>query len=139
MVSGKPNVVSPRVRLPRSAWASGGMADAHGSGPCVRKDVGVQLPPRPLDRGFARTLAREGSAELACEAVRGVLSVGAPCRGSGALSAVCVGVVARGGVQDGGEGLGRSRGVAAWIAEANRFCRHLNYATRITLLSIPSS
>ena len=24
------------------------MADAHGSGPCVRKDVGVQLPPRPL-------------------------------------------------------------------------------------------
>ena len=23
--------------------------------------------------------------------------------------------------------------------EANRFCRHLNYATRITLLSIPSS
>ena len=33
---------------PRSAaWASGGMADAHGSGPCVRKDVGVQLPPRP--------------------------------------------------------------------------------------------
>ena len=28
--------------------ASGGMADAHGSGPCVRKDVRVQLPPRPL-------------------------------------------------------------------------------------------
>ncbi len=32
------------------------MADAHGSGPCVRKDVGVQLPPRPLltsaSRGF---------------------------------------------------------------------------------------
>ena len=25
------------------------MADAHGSGPCVRKDVGVQLPPSPLD------------------------------------------------------------------------------------------
>jgi hypothetical protein len=24
------------------------MADAHGSGPCVRKDVGVQLPPCPL-------------------------------------------------------------------------------------------
>ena len=24
------------------------MADAHGSGPCVRKDVGVQLPPRAL-------------------------------------------------------------------------------------------
>jgi hypothetical protein len=31
------------------------MADAHGSGPCVRKDVRVQLPPRPLEshvRGF---------------------------------------------------------------------------------------
>src|SRR5690349_2774108 len=27
----------------------GGMADAHGSGPCVRKDVGVQLPPSPPD------------------------------------------------------------------------------------------
>src|SRR4051812_48831144 len=25
------------------------MADAHGSGPCVRKDVGGQLPPRPQD------------------------------------------------------------------------------------------
>src|SRR5262249_34964743 len=33
---------------PSVARASGGMADAHGSGPCVRKDVGVQLPPRPL-------------------------------------------------------------------------------------------
>src|SRR5213078_4353865 len=30
-----------------AARASGGMADAHGSGPCVRKDVGVQLPPCP--------------------------------------------------------------------------------------------
>ena len=27
------------------------MADAHGSGPCVRKDVGVQLPPSPLECG----------------------------------------------------------------------------------------
>jgi len=26
------------------------MADAHGSGPCVRKDVGVQLPPCPPQR-----------------------------------------------------------------------------------------
>src|SRR3712207_1455351 len=26
------------------------MADAHGSGPCVRKDVGVQLPPCPPAR-----------------------------------------------------------------------------------------
>src|SRR3954453_6215732 len=33
------------------ARASGGMADAHGSGPCVRKDVGVQLPPCPLISG----------------------------------------------------------------------------------------
>src|SRR6266567_1532132 len=32
----------------RALRASGGMADAHGSGPCVRKDVGVQLPPCPL-------------------------------------------------------------------------------------------
>ncbi len=31
----------------RTSRASGGMADAHGSGPCVRKDVGVQLPPCP--------------------------------------------------------------------------------------------
>src|SRR5260370_28274071 len=30
--------------LPR---AGGGTADAHGSGPCVRKDVRVQIPPRP--------------------------------------------------------------------------------------------
>src|SRR5262249_9201233 len=28
-------------------WGSGGMADAHGSGPCARKGVGVQLPPSP--------------------------------------------------------------------------------------------
>ena len=34
----------------RALGASGGMADAHGSGPCVRKDVRVQLPPRPLDQ-----------------------------------------------------------------------------------------
>src|SRR5664280_3794020 len=40
------------------------MADAHGSGPCVRKDVGVQLPPRPLawslqsQVGFTQVLAR---------------------------------------------------------------------------------
>jgi hypothetical protein len=27
--------------------AGGGTADAHGSGPCVRKDVRVQIPPRP--------------------------------------------------------------------------------------------
>lgn len=38
-------------KLPGKPRASGGMADAHGSGPCVRKDVRVQLPPRPLGRG----------------------------------------------------------------------------------------
>src|SRR5450631_1193006 len=37
-----------RVNLFRVTGASGEMADAHGSGPCVRKDVGVQLPPCPL-------------------------------------------------------------------------------------------
>src|SRR5690349_5051208 len=41
----------------RVAGASGGMADAHGSGPCVRKDVGVQLPPCPL-RTSARPAGR---------------------------------------------------------------------------------
>src|SRR5687767_3235136 len=36
------------------------MADAHGSGPCVRKDVGVQLPPcaREKGSGFAGPLSR---------------------------------------------------------------------------------
>ena len=44
-------------------WASGGMADAHGSGPCVRKDVGVQLPPRPHAPGDpCRRSARTGVA-----------------------------------------------------------------------------
>src|SRR5215475_4875309 len=32
-------------------------ADAHGSGPCVRKDVRVQIPPRPLYRWPAETRA----------------------------------------------------------------------------------
>src|SRR3954447_4311987 len=40
-----------RLLLSALARASGGMADAHGSGPCVRKDVGVQLPPCPLQSG----------------------------------------------------------------------------------------
>src|SRR5712691_2470433 len=39
--------------LPR---AGGGTADAHGSGPCVRKDVRVQIPPRPRV-GLAYSLA----------------------------------------------------------------------------------
>ena len=44
------------------ARASGGMADAHGSGPCVRKDVRVQLPPRPqfLLPPHLRTAGRSG-------------------------------------------------------------------------------
>src|SRR5258706_2043853 len=36
--------------VPRFARGSGGMADAHGSGPCVRKDVRVQLPCSPPAR-----------------------------------------------------------------------------------------
>src|SRR4051794_24547555 len=47
----------------RLARASGGMADAHGSGPCVRKDVGVQLPPCPLtpDWGIPQPFQVAGS------------------------------------------------------------------------------
>src|SRR6266536_4858816 len=58
-------------RMPRDrvTWGCGGMADAHGSGPCVRKDVGVQLPPSPrvpgcplsaesADRGHSSCLLR---------------------------------------------------------------------------------
>ncbi len=41
-----------------TARASGGMADAHGSGPCVRKDVGVQLPPCPRESSLARSEAK---------------------------------------------------------------------------------
>jgi hypothetical protein len=37
------------------------MADAHGSGPCVRKDVGVQLPPRPLHSRIYTQLCGLGS------------------------------------------------------------------------------
>lgn len=37
--------------LPKEQSASGGMADAHGSGPCTRKGVGVQVPPRAQDDG----------------------------------------------------------------------------------------
>ena len=31
----------------KNSGASGETADTHGSGPCVRKDVRVQIPPRP--------------------------------------------------------------------------------------------
>jgi hypothetical protein len=34
------------------------MADAHGSGPCVRKDVGVQVPPRPPSTNSVRADSR---------------------------------------------------------------------------------
>ncbi len=36
--------------------AGGGTADAHGSGPCVREDVRVQIPPRPRAAGQACSL-----------------------------------------------------------------------------------
>ena len=39
--------LSPAVSLPISTRASGGMADALASGASIRKDVGVQVPPRP--------------------------------------------------------------------------------------------
>ena len=54
----------PRLIMSSLARASGGMADAHGSGPCVRKDVGVQLPPCPpstTQRPRPRLAAGRGS------------------------------------------------------------------------------
>src|SRR6476620_7407045 len=48
VVGGGSGLRSSGDNLVGVARASGEMADAHGSGPCVRKDVGVQLPPRPL-------------------------------------------------------------------------------------------
>ena len=51
------------VRVARRA--SGGMADAHGSGPCVRKDVGVQLPPCPPSRPIGLRRGRNRYA-IAC-------------------------------------------------------------------------
>src|SRR3954453_13895244 len=48
-----------RLLMSSIARASGGMADAHGSGPCVRKDVGVQLPPCPPNpEGFPTSSGR---------------------------------------------------------------------------------
>src|SRR5262245_24990844 len=44
-------------------WGSGGMADAHGSGPCARKGVRVQLPPSP-----PQTVGRRGNAPTAASA-----------------------------------------------------------------------
>jgi hypothetical protein len=54
--------------LPR---AGGGTADAHGSGPCVRKDVRVQIPPRPRDSSRCSQALRASFPEI-----RGVLARG---------------------------------------------------------------
>jgi hypothetical protein len=64
---------APLLPLLLATRASGGMADAHGSGPCVRKDVGVQLPPRPprkacVDLGFCR---RAGTKRLCLRGITG--------------------------------------------------------------------
>lgn len=37
-----------------SLGVSGGTADAHGSGPCTRKGVGVQIPSRALVHSRAK-------------------------------------------------------------------------------------
>src|SRR5687767_11207830 len=61
------------------------MADAHGSGPCVRKDVGVQLPPRPHTHDPQRSVRsqlRSPRALRACRASR-LLT----CRGDGSTMA----------------------------------------------------
>src|SRR4051812_2064151 len=53
--------------------ASGGMADAHGSGPCVRKDVGVQLPPCPPEErapGSVPALALFGCSAVVATSAR---------------------------------------------------------------------
>src|SRR5690348_1734501 len=43
--------------------AGGGTADAHGSGPCVRKDVRVQIPPRPLISAYVFLIRRPDSGD----------------------------------------------------------------------------
>ena len=46
--TGWSNCPTPELRERHGAtWGSGGMADAHGSGPCARKGVRVQLPSSP--------------------------------------------------------------------------------------------
>lgn len=42
-----PTTMSRAAPASANARGSGGMADAHGSGPCARKGVRVQLPPSP--------------------------------------------------------------------------------------------
>ena len=68
-----------RVNLFRVAWASGEMADAHGSGPCPGNGVGVQLPPRPL---WLRQTTKAPQASTAA----GPSSCSGSCSGVGELS-----------------------------------------------------
>jgi hypothetical protein len=51
------------VLISLSIGVSGGTADAHGSGPCTRKGVGVQIPSRAPDiwRCSATYTARAGT------------------------------------------------------------------------------
>src|SRR3954453_2044800 len=51
------------------------MADAHGSGPCVRKDVRVQLPPRPPLLGLRDPLPRTAGARSGTEPERATTPV----------------------------------------------------------------
>jgi hypothetical protein len=71
----------------RALRASGGMADAHGSGPCVRKDVGVQLPPCPLIEpcyfGYVSALGNSCSAECPTRAFKRPLPAPPTGRGGG--------------------------------------------------------
>jgi hypothetical protein len=53
---------TPRGSVILPLRASGGMADAHGSGPCVLTDVGVQLPPRPLNGWISRRVPEQAPA-----------------------------------------------------------------------------
>src|SRR5690606_26804562 len=57
--------VSPTVhRRSNSPRGSGGMADAHGSGPCAREGVRVQLPPSPPPRRASSAGAGEARRRL---------------------------------------------------------------------------
>src|SRR6478736_1185533 len=72
--------------LPR---AGGGTADAHGSGPCVRKDVRVQIPPRPrIDYGTTMTGHRacRASHPETEPATRCQICFGAPITSASALN-----------------------------------------------------
>src|SRR5665213_2005389 len=60
------------------------MADAHGSGPCVREDVGVQLPPRPPD--VIRITAGQRLARPSVDREFGLLVTGLVTENSGLSS-----------------------------------------------------